>query len=155
MQYYLLLKMLHIFGVVLFLGNIVVTAFWKTFSDFSIDWRVIVFSQRLVTYTDIAFTTLGVLMIASTGMLMAKQYGNFFDLKWIMWGFSLFVASGVIWLFILIPLQVKLHQIANQFKSNAKIPAIYWKLERYWMIFGMIATVLPLITLYWMVFKPV
>jgi uncharacterized membrane protein len=52
-QHYLLLKSLHIFGIILFLGNIIVTAFWKAFADFSKDWKIISFSQRLVTYTDI------------------------------------------------------------------------------------------------------
>ncbi|WP_454781095.1 DUF2269 family protein [Legionella sp. WA2022007384] len=154
MQYYLMLKMLHIFGAVLFLGNIIVTAFWKTFADLSKDWRVIAFSQKLVTYTDIFFTTVGVLIIAITGILMAKQYANYLHLKWIAWGISLFIASGIIWLSILIPLQIKLHIIAKKFKTNQKVSEEYWKLEKFWMIFGIIATVLPLMNLYWMVFKP-
>ena len=149
-----MLKMFHIFGVVLFLGNIIVTAFWKTFADFSKDWRIIAFSQKLVTYTDIFFTTIGVLIIAVSGILMAKQYANYLHIKWIAWGISLFIASGVIWLSILIPLQFKLHQIAKQFNTYRTVPDDYWRLEKYWMIFGIIATVLPLINLYWMVFKP-
>ncbi len=149
-----MLKMLHIFGAVLFLGNIIVTAFWKTFADLSKDWRVIAFSQKLVTYTDIFFTTVGVLIIAITGILMAKQYANYLHLKWIAWGISLFIASGIIWLSILIPLQIKLHIIAKKFKTNQKVSEEYWKLEKFWMIFGIIATVLPLMNLYWMVFKP-
>lgn len=154
MQYYLMLKMLHIFGAVLFLGNIIVTAFWKTFADFSKDWRIIAFSQKLVTFTDIFFTTVGVLIIAVTGILMAKPYANYLQIKWIAWGISLFIASGVIWLTILIPLQIKLHKLARQFKNNQKVPDEYWRLEKFWMIFGIIATVLPLMNLYWMVFKP-
>lgn len=149
-----MLKMFHIFGVVLFLGNIIVTAFWKIFADFSKDWRVIAFSQKLVTYTDIFFTTIGVLIITITGFLMAKQYANYLSIKWIAWGISLFIASGVIWLSILIPLQIKLHQIAKQFNNHQKISEDYWRLEKFWMIFGIIATLLPLMNLYWMVFKP-
>jgi uncharacterized membrane protein len=154
MQYHLVLKMLHIFGAILFLGNIIVTAFWKIFADYSKDWRIIAFSQKLVTYTDIFFTTIGVLIIAITGILMVKQYSNYLHTKWIIWGISLFIASGVIWSSILIPLQIKLHQIAKQFKNNQKVPDEYWRLENFWMIFGIIATVLPLMNLYWMVFKP-
>lgn len=155
MENYLLLKMFHIFGVVLFLGNIMVTAFWKAFSDISRDWKIIAFSQRLVTYTDIFFTVIGVLTIAVTGILMAKTYGNYLQIKWIAWGLGLFIASGVIWLTILIPLQIKLHQIANQFKNTQVIPEKYWQYEKHWMIFGIIATILPLITVYFMVFKPI
>ncbi|CDZ77770.1 putative integral membrane protein [Legionella massiliensis] len=154
MQSYLMLKMFHVFGVILFLGNIIVTAFWKTFADYSKDWRVIAFSQKLVTYTDIFFTAIGALILAVTGILMAKQYANFLHIKWIAWGLGLFIASGIIWVLILVPLQIKLHQIAKQFKTTQTVSDEYWRLEKFWMIFGIIATVLPLINLYWMVFKP-
>jgi uncharacterized membrane protein len=33
MDDYLLLKSLHVLGVVIFLGNIIVTAVWKAFAD--------------------------------------------------------------------------------------------------------------------------
>lgn len=153
-QHYLLLKSLHIFGVILFLGNIIITGFWKVLADLSRDWKIIAFSQRLVTYTDIFFTTVGVLIIAFTGIHMAKYYGKFWDIKWIAWGLSLFIASGIIWVTVLIPIQIKLHRLANTFKSNTSIPVRYWIYERIWIIFGTIATVLPLMNLYWMVFKP-
>ncbi len=96
-NHYLLLKAFHVFGVILFLGNIIVTGFWKAFADFSNDWHVIAFSQRLVTYTDIIFTTIGVIIISITGPIMASYYGNFWRIKWIAWGLSLFIASGIIW----------------------------------------------------------
>ncbi|STX28804.1 integral membrane protein [Legionella beliardensis] len=154
MNYYLMLKMLHIFGVVLFLGNIIVTGFWKGFADISRDWKVIAFSQRLVTYTDIIFTTTGVIIIAITGLLMASYFHNFLSVKWIVWGISLFIISGLIWVIILIPLQIKLHRLANLFKNSETIPVTYWQYETWWMVFGTIATILPLMNLYWMVFKP-
>lgn len=154
MDHYLILKSFHIFGVVIFLGNIIITGFWKGFADFSKDWRIIAFSQRLVTYTDIFFTALGVLIIAITGMAMAHYYNNPFHIKWIAWGVGLFIASGIIWLTILIPIQLKLNNIVRQFNENSTIPSHYWTYEKIWMFFGIIATLLPLGNLYWMVFKP-
>lgn len=154
LEKYLLLKSFHIFGVVIFLGNIIVTGFWKVLADKTKDWRVIAFSQRLVTYTDIFFTTVGVLIIIYTGPMMAKNYGNYLHVKWIAWGLSLFILSGIIWVVILIPMQVILHRMANQFKLTQSIPEKYWHYEKIWIIFGTIATILPLINLYWMVFKP-
>lgn len=153
-QHYLLLKSLHIFGVIIFLGNIIVTAFWKTLADRSKDWRIIAFSQRLVTYTDIFFTAVGVITILVTGLLLAKHYGQYWNIKWISWGLCLFIASGLTWLFILIPVQIILHSIANQFSDTSIIPKQYWFYERIWIFFGIIATVLPLMNLYWMVYKP-
>ena len=152
---YLLLKSLHIFGVIIFLGNIIVTAVWKTFADISRDWRIIVFSQRLVTYTDIIFTATGVILIAITGIAMAEHYGNYWNVNWIRWGLGLFIASGVIWMTVLIPIQVILYRLTNKLKNEINIPAKYWAYEIIWMVFGSIATLLPLMNLYWMVFKPV
>lgn len=51
MHYYLFLNMIHILGEVLFLRNNIVTGFWKALADFSKDWRVIAFSQRLESIT--------------------------------------------------------------------------------------------------------
>lgn len=154
-HHYLLLKSFHIFGVILFLGNIIVTGFWKAYADFSHDWRIIAFSQRLVTYTDIVFTTIGVIMIAVTGICMARYYGFYWQVKWIAWGLSLFIASGIIWVAILIPIQISLHRMVKTFNDKTNIPARYWTYEKIWMIFGLIATLLPLCNLYWMVFKPI
>jgi len=151
---YLVLKSLHILGVVLFLGNIIVTAFWKILADLSNDGKIISFSQRLVTYTDIIFTGTGVILIAVTGAVMAQSYGSYWDVKWLFWGISLFAASGLIWVIVLIPVQIILYRIAQSMKNESIVPARYWAYERIWSIFGVIATLLPLVNLYWMVFKP-
>lgn len=111
---YLWLKSLHIFGAVLFLGNIIVTGFWKILADRTQYWPIMAFSQRLVTITDVVFTTVGVVIIAITGIMMAQYYGDYWQIKWIAWGLSLFIASGVIWVVILIPLQIKLHRLATR-----------------------------------------
>jgi uncharacterized membrane protein len=50
---------LHILGVVLFLGNIIVTAVWKTLADRTKNPSVVAYAQRLVTVTDVAFTATG------------------------------------------------------------------------------------------------
>jgi uncharacterized membrane protein len=52
---YQVFKMLHILGVVLFLGNIITAAFWKTFADQTRRPEVVAFSQRLIVATDIVF----------------------------------------------------------------------------------------------------
>lgn len=154
MDFYLFLKSLHIFGVIIFLGNIIVTGIWKIFADYTKDFRIVAFSQRMVTYTDIIFTTSGVLILLIAGFMMAQTYGNFWQVRWIRWGLLLFIASGIIWVSILIPVQIQLHRLANNFKKIGYIPDEYWLYERIWFIFGTIAIILPLCNLYWMVFKP-
>jgi len=65
---YLLLKSLHILGIVLFLGNIIITGWWKVMADKTQDPAIVAFAQRQVTLTDFIFTLGGVLLVSSTGI---------------------------------------------------------------------------------------
>jgi uncharacterized membrane protein len=146
---------LHILGVVLFLGNIVVTAVWKALADRTRDPPVVAYAQRLVTITDVAFTATGVVLILVSGQVMADDYGGVFSgPTWLTVGWSLFVASGVIWILALVPIQVLQARLAREFRNAAAIPERYWRLSTLWAIFGSIATILPIGNLYFMVFKP-
>lgn len=152
---YQLLKMLHIFGAIIFVGNIVVTALWKAMADLTKEPKIVAFGQRLVTLTDIVFTGIGAGLVLVTGLLMAYQYfDDFLRIRWIAWGFGLFMLSGIIWLTALIPIQIKQAQLARQFVDANQIPQEYWRLGRIWMALGIIATLLPLANLYFMVYKP-
>ena len=154
MENYELLKSVHIFGVTIFLGNIIVTAIWKMLADRTRSPAIVAYAQRLVTITDFAFTAVGVLLILITGRMMASRFGEISDVLWLSWGWGLFIASGLIWAFILIPVQIKQAKLAKDFSTKEEIPNNYWALSKCWAIFGIIATMLPLANLYFMVFKP-
>ena len=104
---------LHILGVVLFLGNIIVTMAWKVFADRTKGASVVAYAQRLVTTTDIAFTATGVVLIVVSGQVMAGDFGGVFGgPAWLTIGWSLFIASGVIWV------------AANKSGSNLDLKAV-------------------------------
>lgn len=151
---YTAFKIIHVLGIVLFLGNIIITAFWKTIADRTEDPRIIAYAQRLVTLTDWVFTAGGValILIGAYGMVLTANL----DLRqtWLIWGQSLFFASGVIWAVILIPTQIAQAREARSFAAGGPIPAHYWRLNRRWLVWGTIATVLPLANLYIMIAKP-
>lgn len=154
-QSYQLVKMLHILGAVIFVGNIMVTALWKAMADRSRQPQIVAFGQRLVTITDFVFTGGGAALVLVTGLLMAPTFGqNFITVKWIGIGLGLFILSGIIWLTALVPIQIKQAQLAKHFADGGEIPAEYWRLGRLWMVLGIFATLLPLINIYVMVFKP-
>jgi uncharacterized membrane protein len=144
----------HIVGVVLFLGNILVTAIWKMFADRTRDPAVVAYAQRLVLITDVAFTATGVVLILVSGQVMAEDFGGVFGPTWLTLGWSFFIASGVIWLTALIPIQLMQWRLARRFRTAGEIPDRYWRLSTLWAIFGAIATVLPFVNVYLMVFKP-
>lgn len=146
---------LHLLGAILFLGNIVVTAVWKVKADRTKSPAVVAFAQQLVTTTDVAFTAPGIVLIVVAGQVLAEDLGGVFGgPAWLRIGWSLFVASGVVWLVALVPIQVAQHRLARRFATEALIPERYWRLSALWAVFGAVATVLPLVTLYFMVFKP-
>ena len=142
---YLIFKTIHIVGVALFVGNIAVTAWWKTMADLTRDPKIIAFAQRQVTLTDYVFTAGGIVLLVIGGM-GAAQTGNLplLATAWIAYGSLLFALSGIIWLAILIPLQTKLARLSRSFADGSSIPDSYWRLEKWWGVFGGIATLLPL-----------
>ena len=153
---YLMLKSLHLFGVILFMGNIIVTGWWKYMADRTRDEKIIAFAQRQVILTDYIFTLGGAVILLVCGELMARLYfGDDGSTHWLMWARGLFVGSGVIWLAVLIPVQIKQARMVRHFKPGEPIPEEYWRLSRLWIVWGTVAVLLPLGNLYWMVFKPV
>jgi uncharacterized membrane protein len=152
---YRTLKLLHVFGAVLFVGNILVTALWKTMADRTRDAAVVAFAQRMVTVTDFCFTSVGAALVLVPGVLMAQEFGpTFWTIPWLGWGLALFGTAGLIWTAVLIPIQVRQSRLARGFAAGGPIPEAYWRLGRWWAAFGALATLLPIINLYLMVHRP-
>jgi uncharacterized membrane protein len=148
-------KVVHLFGVILFLGNIIVTAVWKVMADRTGDPRVIAYAQQLVTLTDWIFTAGGAVLLLVGAYGMAAVAGlNLRGPTWLIWGQALLVVSGLIWIIVLIPTQIAQARQARAFASGAPIPESYWRHNRRWVVLGVIATLVPLANLYFMVFKP-
>lgn len=153
MPYYEIAMFLHITGVAMLMGNITVTAIWKFFADRDGRPAVLSFAQKLVTYTDWSMTFWGVVLIMGSGYFMAV-YARIPLLEgWLLWSQVLFVAAGLIWLFLLVPIQIKQAKLAKHFAAE-DVGETYRGLSRRWIIWGLISTV-PLIGATWlMIAKP-
>ena len=116
---------------------------------------IIAFAQRQVTLTDYVFTAGGAAILFVAGVVNAMIHEiEIMQIKWLVWGVVLFSLSGLIWVFILIPIQRKQAKASREFSIDGAIPENYWRREFWWYVFGIIAIILPLLNLYWMVFKP-
>jgi uncharacterized membrane protein len=82
---------------------------------------------------------------------MAQNYGGGEGHPWIQWSYLLLSFSGAIWLFVLVPIQLKQRALL---KKSDTVCADYWRLSRIWQIAGAIATLVPLPIVYFMVTKP-
>jgi len=152
---YSVFKLMHLLGVVLLLGNIVVTAVWKLAADRHGHPTVVAFAQRMVALTDFAFTLPGVVLtlVGAHGMGWLGGF-SLWQPGWIAWGHALFILSGVIWLVVLVPTQIQQGRLAASFSTSASIPVRYWQLNRRWIGWGIAATILPLVNMGLMVLRP-
>ena len=146
---YEIAKTVHVIGVILLVGNVSATAIWKLFADRTRNPTIMAFAQKLVTYTDLSLTLWGIILIVAGGY-SAALIGRL-DLigeRWLLYGQLLFVLSGVLWLGILLPLQIRQARAAKRFGETGEVPAQYWRDCGNWVIWGLIATV-PLVASIW------
>ncbi|EJL93479.1 putative integral membrane protein [Herbaspirillum sp. CF444] len=150
-----LLKTLHLLGVVLFLGNIIVTAFWKIMADRTRDLAVIRFAVRTTNWADVVFTFGGILVLGAAGHAMVALEDGLTPSGWLRWAYGLFAVTGLLWVGILIPVQRAQARLLHPLPREAEIPARYWRLAAIWAVAGSVATLLPLAILYLMTVKPI
>ena len=144
------LKIVHLACAGLFLGNVIVSGIWALLAERTRNHAIIQFSNRMVLITDGLFTLCGSVGLVWTGYNLAENIGGAQGHPWIQWSYALLSFSGLIWLFVLVPIQFKQRALL---KNTNTVCADYWRLSRIWQIAGAIATVLPLPIVYFMVNK--
>jgi uncharacterized membrane protein len=149
-------KLLHIVGAVLFMGNIIVTAVWLVLAAQTRDARTLHFAARAVNWADVFFTAPGILLLLANGQILAQAAWGGLRASWVVLAFGLFIFSGIVWIAFLVRLQHRLIQLsARPAASDAPLPQAFFQALRAWYIAGVVATVLPILSLVLMVVKPV
>jgi uncharacterized membrane protein len=151
---YLLLKLLHIFAVIVFMGNLYTGLFWMKQADKTNDPNIISFTMKNINKSDQWFTVPGVIIITSAGFLAAIYASTpLLRTGWIFWPIVLFTLSGIIFSARLIPLQKKIYRLS----AAAEKEEFDWKNYRQflgqWEWWGHIALLMPVISLVMMVLK--
>jgi len=152
---FLFLRLLHLLGVIVFVGNIVTAALWKARADASGDLHAIAYAQRGVMFADYVFTAPGAALILVTGLWMADLSDrNILQTGWLFAALILLIVTVLIWLFELLPVQRRLIRVADEAVRAGQLDSVFKALTTRWTIFGIVATLLPLVNVYLMVFKP-
>jgi len=146
---YLAFKLVHVFGVVLFLGNISVGVFWKPYADRSRNLAFMASTMDGIIAADRIFTIPGILLLLAGG-LGAAFAGNIPILStgWLLWGIGAFVLSGLAFG----PLARAQRRIAAA--AHAGNLEEYHARSAAWNIWGTIALILPLVAFAIMILKP-
>ena len=146
---YLALKLVHIAGVVLFLGNITVGVFWKSYADRSgnIAWMAstmdgIIASDRIFTIPGIIVLLVGGLGAAFVGGIPILSTG------WLLWGLIALILSGVAFG----PLSRAQRKMSRA--AHAGNRQEYEDFSKSWNFWGTLALLFPVIAFVLMILKP-
>ncbi len=133
-------RFLHVLGVVLMLGNVIVTGVWAELLwrwDGAPRFRSV---ARAIWWTDIAFTIGGSALLTTFGVLRARALGlPLWDTPWIRHGLVGLGVSTAIWLVVLLPAQRAM---------LADDPAVVRRALQRWRVWGWLA-VAPLLWALW------
>ena len=156
MRVYLLLKVIHIASVIAFLGNITTGLYWHAHAARTRDPGRIAHVVDGIIRSDRFFTMPGVLGIILTGVAMAMVgHLPILGTHWIAWTLLLFAISGVIFVGVVAPLQVKMRAAAQAGEASKAFDLeAYRALTRRWELWGALAIAAPLAGLALMVLKP-
>jgi uncharacterized membrane protein len=152
MNYYLILKAIHVLAVVAFLGNIVTGLFWMKFARKTNDIKIIHHTAAGIIASDRLFTIPGVLIITAGGFA-AAIYGGMpiLGTGWIFWPIVLFSLSGLFFAFKVVPLQVRMRKYLEAGDGFS------WKgfdsLLKKWELWGFMAVITPVIAFFMMILK--
>ena len=153
---YLTWKLIHVLGVILFVGNITTGILWKVQADRTRNAALIAHACAGLTRSDRFFTMPGVLLIVVAGIAAAIS-GNFpiLGTGWILWSIVLLTISGLAFMLRVAPLQRRMHALAA---AGAKDGQFDWQayevVTRSWNVWGMVALLAPLVAVALMVLKP-
>jgi len=154
---YLILKLLHVFSAIAFLGNITTGLFWKSHADRTRDPRVIAHALEGIIGSDRWFTIPGVLGLVVFGVGAANVGGlPILRTGWLLWSLVLFVVSGAAFMAQVVPLQRRMAKLARAATDGAPMDwTAYHALSRRWDVWGGVALLTPIVIAVLMVLKPV
>ncbi|HEU5169860.1 MAG TPA: DUF2269 family protein [Gemmatimonadales bacterium] len=107
-----LLRLVHIAGAVLLLGNVVVTGFWAAFlyrQRTIVPFRPV---ARAILWADLLFTFLGGALLVASGLGLARVRGYvMLHTPWLVHGIGALAVSTGLWLVALLPDQLRLERM--------------------------------------------
>lgn len=144
-------KILHITGVVLFMGNMIAGPVWFSYAYYSKNTEIIKFGGRLMEITDLALTIPGMILTIINGLFLASVFGGSGNLPWLYYSIILLLTMWILSI-PLIYIQEKLYSYIEHQPENRRVINRWLAV---WSIVGSIVMIPPSIIFYWMVVKGV
>ena len=153
MEYYLILKLIHILAAVVVTGTGAGIAFFMFMANRSNNLQAIYVTAKTVVLADWIFTTPAVVSQIVTGMMLMYKLNYSFTSTWFYLVIGLFVFIGVCWLPVLL-IQYRLRELAKESAESNKLDPQFKRLMNIWTALGIPAFCGILIIFWLMVFKP-
>lgn len=152
---YTLLKTFHVLSMVLLFGTGLGSAFYKWMADRSGNLAHIAVTNRHVVLADWIFTTPTVILQPVSGLWMVFLLGVPLMTPWVVASLTLFLLAGACWLPV-VWLQIRMQKIAEEAVAcGTPLPALYWRMTRWWFWLGVPAFTAMVLVVALMVFKHV
>jgi uncharacterized membrane protein len=144
----------HIFGVILFMGNLIVTAFWRTRADRAGNLAAVALVQRIAAQGwMLNVVGIALIVIGGYGMAIAGHV-PLHGLAWLDASQGCFYVAVIIWLLVLIRAQRRLVVLSDAGLRAGSLDPGFHRIARRWAMWNGIATLLLLAALVLMVTKP-
>ena len=109
-----LLRLLHVAGAVLLLGNVTVTGVWAAYLYRARDGVPFRPVARAILWTDLIFTVGGGTLLTVSGILLALRRGyQVAGTPWLAKGIGALVVATLLWLTVLLPEQLRMERAAD------------------------------------------
>jgi len=148
-------KLIHLFAVMLFLGNIITGLFWMRIAVKTKDLKIMSFTMKGIRDGDRYFTIPGVLAITAFGFFAAiSRHYPILHTGWIFWSIIMFSISGLAFAFKVAPLQRKIYQLTLNIDASTDFDwKNFNKIYLEWDVWGLIALLTPLAAFIMMTLK--
>lgn len=153
LDYYLVIKLIHILAAVVVVGTGTGIAFFMFMASRSNNIQAVAVTTKHVVLADWIFTFPAVIVQFVTGIMLVNLLNYDYSSLWFLAVISLFVFIGACWLPV-IYLQYRLKQYADQAIQEGVISDSFRKTMKLWTALGIPAFIAILIVFWLMVFKP-
>ncbi len=149
---YMIMKVIHIFAVIMFVGNLCLAFFWKSYAEKTKDINLLKFTFAGIRKADRIFTMPGVTILILFGIGGALHGGfNLLTTSWILWSEILIVISGGAYMAGVVPVQKKITALTDN------LTGFNWeeynKLSQKWSLWALFALISPIIAIVLMTLK--
>lgn len=143
-----LLVFVLVIGAMMLVGNIVVTEAWVFMAERNGDRGVMRFAGQALNWADVCFTTPGICLAVVSGLFLTTQMHE--EAGWLLGAEVCFISAGVVWAVLLVPMQNRLAVRAE----HDRIDDGFFRILHRWYWIGILATLLTLVALAFVVFRP-